>query len=614
MAIRTEKDIYETARKQTSKASTGLHEKSADGSKAMVVHGSRQERTSKAVVSHRESSVMSVSGGSAGHKGPSVRSGSIKGGSERVASVTTARMRDRITEDTLRKISKNKKIRINGKYAAWMVLRTGISTMRNAADGCTKDEPITIAPLSTHIQNVAQTVVDHKHLIINKNARYQKYAKKTLALGKKLDKSIGKYEKVSSKIDKLKQTGAEKDVRKLQRKLQRRENSVLKTAAKKQKYTNLLFGKNRKKGFVSWLKRAIRLAFASIVGAAAFLFIAILIFGIAIMLIAGGMQTSAASNSGALSGDAVIVYTYLKEKGLDDIHCAAIMGNIKQESSMNHLTIESNGEGIGLFQFSFSLKTAYYTWCSNHGISDPLDNIQAQLDFFWENDYSADRADDGQINFGWWTIGSRNRFESTSDLNKATLIFYDEYEGANIHGTDNTGDIRCQYALEYYAMMQNAGSLDVNADGEARLQALFPGGVPTTASGIAPYLGTCQVKLAGGGTASLTIHKALIPTVQAIFEEMARINFPINPAEIGGYSYRVMASGTGHLSHHSYGVAIDINWGANPAVYWDSSPDTSSPYYINQTIVNIWKKHGFFWGGDWDGGYYDPMHFTWTNH
>ena len=125
MAIRTEKDIYETARKQTSKASTGLHEKSADGSKAMVVHGSRQERTSKAVVSHRESSVMSVSGGSAGRmiegmgdvrnvstQKFSVRSGSIKGGSERIASVTTARMRDRITEDTLRKISKNKKIRI----------------------------------------------------------------------------------------------------------------------------------------------------------------------------------------------------------------------------------------------------------------------------------------------------------------------------------------------------------------------------------------------------------------------------------------------------------------------------------------------------------------------
>ena len=67
------------------------------------------------------------------------------------------------------------------------------------------------------------------------------------------------------------------------------------------------------------------------------------------------------------------------------------------------------------------------------------------------------------------------------------------------------------------------------------------------------------------------------------------------------------------MSHHSYGVAFDINAAANGATY-TGGVNPSSPYYINQKIVSIWKSHGFYWGGDWKGYYNDPMHFTWTNH
>ena len=37
------------------------------------------------------------------------------------------------------------------------------------------------------------------------------------------------------------------------------------------------------------------------------------------------------------------------------------------------------------------------------------------------------------------------------------------------------------------------------------------------------------------------------------------------------------------------------------------------PYSVTPEVVAIWKKHGFFWGGDWKSSK-DYMHFTYTNH
>ncbi len=149
-----------------------------------------------------------------------------------------------------------------------------------------------------------------------------------------------------------------------------------------------------------------------------------------------------------------------------------------------------------------------------------------------------------------------------------------------------------------------------------RMKWLFPNGVPKTKGEAEAYLTTISVPIVntegGRSSISLTVHKKLAKEIEAIFEEMASIGFPVHSAS--GYSYREMASGTGSLSHHSYGVAIDINASENPAVYQSGSVNKSSPYYINSRVVAIWKKHGFYWGGDWNSNYYDPMHFTYTNH
>ena len=149
-----------------------------------------------------------------------------------------------------------------------------------------------------------------------------------------------------------------------------------------------------------------------------------------------------------------------------------------------------------------------------------------------------------------------------------------------------------------------------------RISWLFPEGLPKSKSEMDPYLTTINVEVSdingNISTKSLTLHKNIASEVEAIFSEMAALKFPIKDAY--AYSWREMASNKNNRSHHSYGVAIDINADSNPAVYWGYSPNKNDPYYINQTIVEIWKSHGFYWGGDWSENYYDPMHFTYTNH
>lgn len=75
------------------------------------------------------------------------------------------------------------------------------------------------------------------------------------------------------------------------------------------------------------------------------------------------------------------------------------------------------------------------------------------------------------------------------------------------------------------------------------------------------------------------------------------------------YAYRVIKD-TDRLSMHSFGIAIDLA----PATtqYWkdEAASETAHIGYKNtmpMSIVRIFEKHGFIWGGRWY--HYDTMHF-----
>lgn len=55
-------------------------------------------------------------------------------------------------------------------------------------------------------------------------------------------------------------------------------------------------------------------------------------------------------------------------------------------------------------------------------------------------------------------------------------------------------------------------------------------------------------------------------------------------------------------SYHNYGLAIDFALQVDGKIIWEVTKDW-------MTVVNIFKAHGWGWGGDWKGKLKDYPHF-----
>ena len=85
--------------------------------------------------------------------------------------------------------------------------------------------------------------------------------------------------------------------------------------------------------------------------------------------------------------------------------------------------------------------------------------------------------------------------------------------------------------------------------------------------------------------------------------DIGRILYPAS----GTYNYRVI-SGTGRLSPHSYGIAIDLK--SDKRDYWKWSSEKQGKERINEypkELVEAFEKNYFVWGGKW--GHFDILHF-----
>ncbi len=149
---------------------------------------------------------------------------------------------------------------------------------------------------------------------------------------------------------------------------------------------------------------------------------------------------------------------------------------------------------------------------------------------------------------------------------------------------------------------------------------LFPSGPPKSQGAMRKYLVTVRVPIrtSGGGKRyiSFPVHKKLKKRVKAAFNDMYKAGFKVQKQGTWSYNWRMMR--TARLrSHHSYGCVIDISPKANPMVknYWKSKGayrPGKNRYSITPEVVEIWKKYGFYWGGDWTEKK-DYMHMTFTN-
>lgn len=158
---------------------------------------------------------------------------------------------------------------------------------------------------------------------------------------------------------------------------------------------------------------------------------------------------------------------------------------------------------------------------------------------------------------------------------------------------------------------------------DQKMAYLFPNGVPTNESQISNYITSVEVAMTDKNgkkyTGTIKIHKSLASDVQEVFQNAQNAGFKIYDAS--GYGgFRIKNNGTGSgTSHHSYGVAIDINVNENYMIkkgsvmagsFWDPS---RSEYSIPKdgVLVKAFEAKGWTWGGNWTSSK-DYMHFSFT--
>lgn len=117
-------------------------------------------------------------------------------------------------------------------------------------------------------------------------------------------------------------------------------------------------------------------------------------------------------------------------------------------------------------------------------------------------------------------------------------------------------------------------------------------------------------------TYSITVHEKLARSVKCIFKEIYALDIQFPIKQLNGFMYRkvggVGLSRSTLMSVHSFGAAIDINPGDYDNDYFlgkgNDLRDKSNPYCIPDEVIEIFKKYGWFWGGEFEICA-DTMHF-----
>jgi hypothetical protein len=131
-----------------------------------------------------------------------------------------------------------------------------------------------------------------------------------------------------------------------------------------------------------------------------------------------------------------------------------------------------------------------------------------------------------------------------------------------------------------------------------------------------------KLKVKVSGKHAITVNKKIADEVLKIFTEIYNDSekFPIKTGTTAGYCWR----GDKDTSQHKDGLAIDINWNDNKYMkkvkengkikwktilgVWEPGKNIYS-MPLNGSVVRIFKKYGWDWGGDWINSK-DYMHFS----
>ena len=210
---------------------------------------------------------------------------------------------------------------------------------------------------------------------------------------------------------------------------------------------------------------------AAALGSSVFAIIAIIVLLIVLFVVALFCDPSQATVQG-LNETETQVATFFREKGLDDVQIAAIMGNMYGESGMNAGSEEgggTNANGIGLCQWTNGRHTNLVNYANSVGKS--WTDVGVQLDFFWDHDkwqsnwwsgYHINTYDHSPESMSEdppsasYVEGSKRGFLAATDVKDAVRQFLYGWEVAGIPRLK----VRYDAAERYLEALQNGGDAD----------------------------------------------------------------------------------------------------------------------------------------------------------
>lgn len=189
-------------------------------------------------------------------------------------------------------------------------------------------------------------------------------------------------------------------------------------------------------------------------------------------------------------------------------------------------------------------------------------------------------------------------------------LLYDDRKVKNHEGKMAYADV--QDMMEQIYPLHNISSLmDKDFDpGRARVYGILnevygssKGKVCSNLTNVKTGFGCFQFNSSNGAASSL---KAALDELSPIASRSGNVQRAIYPSS-GTFNYRNI-SGTGRLSPHSYGIAIDLARDSRDYWQWASRSDGEKrlkSYPVQ--VVNAFESHNFIWGGKW--GHFDILHF-----
>lgn len=353
------------------------------------------------------------------------------------------------------------------------------------------------------------------------------------------------------------------------------------------------------------------------------------------------------------------IYNALIDSGYSEAAASGACGNIQQECNFNYTM---GPPAYGIVQWTAGRFRNLENYVASHGFSS-WKVLDGQIQFML---HELEGSYKNRLDRYASLYAGATSYKKIEDARLAAFVFCAVYEACeynpdkgwgsaqgSIAGPDGKRWQQLEYRQNYAEAIYNAlngsssslGSI-ANGSSSEKLAALFPNGLPNTSSQAGKYMEKIPIEVWDGTkktTKYVTLHKALKPDIQEIFSDIADAHITLK--SVSGYSWREMNNGgSGSRSHHSYGVALDIDPDYNPSGKYSGNPEGIKPdlfcyYYTHPwapktnessispsgVIVRAFESRGWVWGAKWgtvmaptrepyDPGYHDFMHFSFTGH